>query len=89
VGQHEDPLAPVAGSNAGRRKHTPFRIPPHLGQLAEDPSNRGLAISRPIGDHEAVDVFEEEPLRLNFPKDSSRVRPQVPLVVGEEPLSGE
>jgi len=89
VGQHEDALAPVAGSNAGRRKHTPFRIPPHLGQLAQDPSNRGLAASLPIGDHKSVDVFEEEPLGLNFPKDSSRVRPQVPLVGGEEPLSGE
>jgi hypothetical protein len=89
VGQHKDSLAFMAGTNAGRRKHTPLCIPPHLGQLAEYPSYRGFAISFSIGHHESVDVFEEEPSRLNLPKDSSRVRPQVALVVGEQPLPGE
>jgi hypothetical protein len=93
VGQNEHPLPPVAGSNGGRRKHTPLRIPPHRGQVAQDPSYWGLAASRPIGHHEAEDVLKEEfdalPAFGKFPKDSSRVRPQVAGIAVERPFTGE
>ena len=79
----------MRGSNFCRRKHTPFRIPPVLGQLSEYPSDRGTGISVPLRNHEPVHVLKEEPLAVQIPKDSSCRRPQVAGIVGKQPLPCE
>jgi len=71
----EHAAALMSGSNIGRSKSNPFRIPPDFGKLLKNPYNGGGEPFR-FGRHEkAVDVLDESPSSLTFKKHSLEVIP--------------
>ncbi len=72
VGQNEHPLSEVRGSHGFRRKHSPFRSVPHLGQVPE-------YVSHPPN-KEPWDVLQEHPSGLSLANDSGNVGPEPAFV---------
>jgi len=76
VGEEPESVSAVRRANVGRAEHTPFRIEPEVGKVAEDmlePSVSGL--------NNVGDVLQEHESRCHVTDDAFGHRPQVPFIV--------
>jgi hypothetical protein len=80
VGQDENPLAAVAGSDLGRADTAPFRIEPDFGQVSENLSQSGSK--------QTWDVLQKDVSRSHVANDANDVGPDPPLVLGALALPG-
>lgn len=80
MGQDEDPLASVGGSDVGRLKSRPLRIEPEVGQSSKESS-------KPIPGNEASDVLHEDEAGSHFANDPKELVDEVALVFTASLLS--
>lgn len=81
VGQDEQSLAAVTGSQRGAGEHSPFRIEPQRGQVSED---GGESVA-----HEAGDVLQEDEAGSHVAAKGGDERPEPPLVLFALPFAGD
>jgi len=80
VGQDEEPISSVRGSNVGRGEHAPLRIEPERGKVAKDVGEPKRKVSS--------DVLEECEGGGDLLEDSPDLGPEVALVVCALSLPG-
>jgi hypothetical protein len=81
VGNNEDPLAEVRGTNRGSRNNLPLRVIPHLGQSRDDNVESSL--------DESGDVLHEDVAGSKLANNSGELGPEPARVFLREPFAGE
>lgn len=69
VGQDEDPLPKMGGSDSGRRETVPLRMEPELGQISQNLPKA----SSPVNSKQTWDVLQEDDAGsklAKYPRDS-------------------
>lgn len=90
VGNKEDPVAEVRGTNGGSWETVPFRIEPEAGQVAQNSAEEaasGPAMSRIGTAEEAGDIFSHHPAGPSLANNAGELAPEVALVGAAEPLA--